>query len=519
MNSLDTVTIFDTTLRDGEQSPRAAMTIDQKLAIAHQLRSLGVDVIEAGFPIASDDDFRSVQRIAEEVQGPIIAGLARANQRDIERAGEAVQSATNRRIHTFIATSPIHREFKLKMTPEQIVRRAVDNIRLAKSFTHDVQFSPEDAGRTELDYLVDVVTAAIEAGATTINIPDTVGYCTPEQYGVIFRHLKTHVPNINQAILSAHCHDDLGLAVANTLAAIQAGARQAEVTVNGIGERAGNARLEAVAMALHVQEKQFGVRTKINHALLVPTSRLVQAATWPVQPNSPIVGRNAFAHESGIHQHGMMSHPEAYEIMSPGSVGWDGTEMVLGKHSGKAAVIDAIRKLGMPINERDTEAIMAAFKAYADSQAMNKKYVPEEELLDRVYFPTMIEQTGGPYISGFREIRRINNCIVVLLSTSDGKEIVGTASSQDEGIMNAVQNALKTIIPSADIPRDGYRSTTTGEGSDAQALSTVTMKNSHNATRTAVHTNSETANVMAQIAAFNSLFAIDQYERIVASAS
>ncbi len=506
------VIIFDTTLRDGEQSPRASMTMKQKLEIAHALKELGVDVIEAGFPIASPDDFAAVAEIAAAVQGPTIAALARANEKDIVSAGEALQGATNRRIHTFLATSPIHREFKLKMTKEQILHRTDKHVRLAKTFTDDVEFSPEDAGRTELEYLTEIVTAAIEAGATTINIPDTVGYCTPEQYAAIFRHLKNHVPTIDQVILSAHCHDDLGLAVANTLAAIGAGARQAEVTVNGIGERAGNARLEAVVMALHIQEQQYGVRTNIKQALIVPTSRLVQIATWAVQPNSAIVGRNAFAHESGIHQHGMMSHPDAYEIMRPESVGWDGTEMVLGKHSGKAAVIDAIKKLGMPVRDEHVDMIMTRFKAHADTQAVNKKYVPEEELLDAVYFPAIIEATGGDAITDVRELGRVNGCITVEITTADKCTIIGTASTPEEGLMNAMQAALKQIMSDADIPEHGFTVETTGSGSDAMALASITMANAHAATRTARHANTETASVLAQIAAFNSLMALNRYE-------
>ena len=278
--------------------------------------------------------------------------------------------------------------------------------------------------------------------------------------------------------------------------------------------RAGNARLEAVVMALRVQAEQHDVRTNINQSLIVPTSRLVQAATWPVQPNSPIVGRNAFAHASGIHQHGMMSHPDTYEIIKPESVGWDGTEMVLSKHSGKAAVIDAIKRLGMPVHDDHVDLIMTRFKAHADAQAVNKKYVPEEELLDAVYFPVIIEATGGGAITDVRELARVNGCITVEITAADKRTIIGTASSSEEGVMNATQAALKHIMPDADIPEHGFTVETTGNGSDAMAMASVTMKNSNTATRTARHANTETASINAQIAAFNSLMALNRYSQV-----
>src|SRR5262245_25940541 len=348
----DRLIIFDTTLRDGEQSPGASMNLAEKLEVARALRDLGVDVIEAGFPIASPGDFESVRTIAREVEGPIICGLARCNELDIDRAWEAVRDAARPRIHVFLATSAIHREFKLQMTPEEIIQRAIDGIKRAKGYLDDIEFSPEDAARTELDFLAEVVEKAIEAGATTVNIPDTVGYAVPNHYAAVIRHLKQNVSNIDKAVISVHCHNDLGLAVANSLAAVMEGARQIECTINGIGERAGNCALEEIVMALRTRGDFFGLRTGINTRLLYPTSRRVAHVTGiQVQRNKAIVGQNAFAHEAGIHQHGMLKHRETYEIMRPEDVGISKTELVLGKHSGKHALRERIIELGYPTSD------------------------------------------------------------------------------------------------------------------------------------------------------------------------
>ena len=367
--STDHLIIFDTTLRDGEQSPGASMNLAEKLQVAHVLKEMGVDVIEAGFPIASPGDFESVQAIAREVHGPIICGLARCNHADIDRAALAVKDAARPRIHVFLATSAIHREFKLKMAKEEIIRRAVEGVQRARGHVADVEFSPEDASRTELDFLVEVVEKAIEAGATTINLPDTVGYAVPEQYGAMFAHLRKHVRGIENVVLSAHCHDDLGMAVVNSLAAVQNGARQVECTINGIGERAGNAALEEVVMALRTRADYYGVRTGIGTKRLYPVSRLLSHVTgMAVQRNKAIVGQNAFAHEAGIHQDGMLKERSTYEIMNPEDVGIARTELVLGKHSGRHALKQRVLDLGYHLDENQLQRVFDAFKTLADKK-------------------------------------------------------------------------------------------------------------------------------------------------------
>ncbi|MFO0878264.1 MAG: 2-isopropylmalate synthase [Gemmataceae bacterium] len=363
----DRVIIFDTTLRDGEQSPGASMNLAEKLQVAMALKDLGVDVIEAGFPIASPGDFESVQTIAREVQGPIICGLARCNAADIERAGKALADCPRPRIHVFLATSAIHREFKLKMAKEEIVRRAVEGVQLAKSFVADVEFSPEDAARTEPEFLAEVVERAIEAGATTVNIPDTVGYAVPSQYASLIAYLKKHVRGIERAVISVHCHDDLGMAVANSLAAVAEGARQIECTINGLGERAGNCALEEVVMALRTRGDYYKVSTGINTRKLYPTSRIVSHVTGiVVQRNKAIVGQNAFSHESGIHQDGMLKERSTYEIMNPEDVGILRTELVLGKHSGRHALRQRVIDLGYRLTDEQLQAVFEGFKSLAD---------------------------------------------------------------------------------------------------------------------------------------------------------
>ena len=371
------IRIFDTTLRDGEQSPGASMTHAEKLEMARALADLGVDVIEAGFPIASIGDFEAVRAIAAEITGPTICGLARCNERDIDRAWEAVQYAQKPRIHVFLATSAIHREHKLRMTPEQIIDRAVAGVRRAAGYCPDVEFSPEDAARTEIDFLCAVVEAAIDAGATTVNIPDTVGYATPSQFSKVIRTLRERVPNIEKAVISVHCHDDLGMAVANSLAGVEAGARQVECTINGIGERAGNAALEEIVMALRTRRDYYGADTGVKTERLYPTSRLLTTVTGlSVQRNKAIVGRNAFAHESGIHQDGMLKERSTYEIMRPEEVGVPKTDLVLGKHSGRHALKDRAIGLGFHLTEEQLNAVFDDFKALADK----KKEVYDDDL-------------------------------------------------------------------------------------------------------------------------------------------
>jgi 2-isopropylmalate synthase len=373
----DRVRIFDTTLRDGEQSPGASMNTAEKLEMARALAAMGVDIIEAGFPIASVGDFEAVRAIATEVTGSTVCALARCNDRDIDRAWEAIQYAQSPRIHVFLATSAIHREHKLRMTREQIVERAVAGVRRAKALCQDIEFSPEDAARTEIDFLCEVVEAAIEAGATTVNIPDTVGYATPSQYGQVIRTLKERVPNINKAIISTHCHDDLGLAVANSLAGCEAGARQVECTINGIGERAGNAALEEIVMALRTRADYFGLWTGIKSERLYPVSRMLSSITgMTVQRNKAIVGRNAFAHESGIHQDGMLKERSTYEIMRPEDVGVPRTDLVLGKHSGRHALRERVAEMGYSLTEEQFTTLFDDFKALADK----KKEVYDEDL-------------------------------------------------------------------------------------------------------------------------------------------
>jgi 2-isopropylmalate synthase len=372
------VRIFDTTLRDGEQSPGASMNLSEKIEVARALAGLGVDIIEAGFPIASPGDFESVRAIAMEITGATVCGLARCNDRDIDRAWEAVKHAQRPRIHIFLATSAIHREHKLRMTKGQIIERAVASVARARACCPDIEFSPEDAARTELDFLCEVVAAAIEAGATTVNIPDTVGYAVPSQYASVIRTLRERVPNIGRAVISTHCHDDLGMAVANSLAGVEAGARQVECTINGIGERAGNAALEEVVMALRTRGDYFGVHTSIRTERLYPVSRMVSSITGlAVQRNKAIVGRNAFAHESGIHQDGMLKERSTYEIMRPEEVGVPKTDLVLGKHSGRHALRDRVGDLGYHLDEQQMETLFNDFKALADK----KKEVYDEDLI------------------------------------------------------------------------------------------------------------------------------------------
>lgn len=370
MSQQNRLVIFDTTMRDGEQSPGASMTKEEKVRIGKALEKMRVDVIEAGFAAASPGDFSAIQAVAEAVRESTICSLARAVDRDIEHAAEALKKAERARIHTFIATSPIHMQYKLRMQPDQVVEQAVYAVKKARSFVEDVEFSCEDAGRSENDFLCRIIEAAINAGARTINIPDTVGYAIPEEFGYKIKTLLQRIPNADKAIFSVHCHNDLGLAVANSLAAVANGARQVECTINGLGERAGNAALEEIVMALRTRHDLFGLETGIDTTHIVPTSRLVSSITgFPVQPNKAIVGANAFAHESGIHQDGVLKHRETYEIMKAEDVGWGANKMVMGKHSGRAAFRSRLEELGVTF---DTDAALndafARFKELADKK-------------------------------------------------------------------------------------------------------------------------------------------------------
>jgi len=368
--SKDKLIIFDTTLRDGEQSPGASMTKDEKVHIAKALERMKVDIIEAGFPIASQGDFEAVQAVAEVIKDSTVCGLSRALPRDISRAGEALKKANSSRIHTFIATSPIHMEMKLRMQPDDVLKQAVDAVKLARQFTDDVEFSPEDAGRSELDFLCRIIEAVIDAGATTINIPDTVGYNLPNQFGDLIKNLLQRIPNSDKAIFSVHCHNDLGLAVANSLSAVQNGARQVECTINGLGERAGNASLEEVVMAVRTRQDLFTCDTTLDTTQIMSCSKLVSGITgFPVQPNKAIVGANAFAHESGIHQDGVLKNRETYEIMNAKDVGWNEKQIVLGKHSGRNALRTRLAELGNDLeSEEELNLVFARFKDLADKK-------------------------------------------------------------------------------------------------------------------------------------------------------
>lgn len=362
--------IFDTTLRDGEQSPGASMTRDEKIRIARQLEKLGVNVIEAGFAAASPGDFEAIKSIAETIQHSTICSLARANEKDVRRAGEAIKPAKSGRIHTFIATSPIHMEKKLRMTPDQVVEQAVMAVTLAGEYTDDIEFSAEDAVRSELDFLVRIFDAVIKAGAKTINVPDTVGYSIPALWGERFKQLIERVPNSDKVIWSTHCHNDLGMAVANSLAAVMNGARQVECTINGLGERAGNASLEEIVMAVRTRRDVFDVETRIDATQIVSTSKLVSTITgYPVQPNKAIVGANAFAHESGIHQDGVLKHRETYEIMRAEDVGWNANKLVLGKLSGRNAFRTRLKDLGIDLNDEALNGAFVRFKELADKKS------------------------------------------------------------------------------------------------------------------------------------------------------
>ena len=374
----ESIRIFDTTLRDGEQSPGCSMNLPEKLSLARQLEKLGVDVIEAGFPIASDGDFESVQAIAKEIRNTIVCGLARTGEMDVERAGRAVESAAKPRIHTFIATSDIHLEHKLRMSREQVLGEVDRAVRQARGFTDDVEFSAEDATRSDWDYLVEVFSAATAAGATTLNVPDTVGYTTPKEYGELITYLRERVADADDVIFSVHCHNDLGLAVANSLSAIRSGARQVECTVNGIGERAGNTSLEEVVMAIKTRADQFpGLDTRIATQEIYSSSRLLSSVTGvQVQPNKAIVGENAFAHEAGIHQDGVLKAAITYEIMTPKSIGRAANELVLGKHSGRHAFRDRLEELGLAIEGEEFERAFKRFKDLADA----KKTIFNEDL-------------------------------------------------------------------------------------------------------------------------------------------
>jgi len=467
----DRLYIFDTTLRDGEQSPGCSMNIDEKLRVAHALAVLGVDIIEAGFPIASPGDFEAVHRIASEVEGPRIAGLARAARRDIERAAEAIAPAGDRgRIHTFIATSPIHMQAKLRMSPEQVVERAVEAVRLARSLAPEVEFSAEDAGRSEMDFLCLIVEQAIKAGARVINIPDTVGYMTPDEFGQRIRTLIERVPNADQAIFSVHCHNDLGLAVANSLAAVEQGARQVECTINGLGERAGNAALEEIVMILRTRGDRYDIETGIDTTRIVPTSRMVSQITgMPIQPNKAIVGANAFAHESGIHQDGVLKHQKTYEIMTPESVGWTTNRMVLGKHSGRAALRARYAALGVELDDDRLNDVFARFKKLADK----KKDIFDEDLLAILSDESEVDVERIKLISLHAASGTGDTPVAAVELEIEGE--LHKATAEGDGPVDAAFKAIKSLVePNGQLLLYSVNAITSG--TDAQGEVTVRLQ-------------------------------------------
>ncbi len=435
------VLIFDTTLRDGEQSPGATLTADEKLEVADALAALGVDIMEAGFPAASPGDFEAVRSIAARVKGVTVAGLARCNPNDIERAAQAVRGAESPRIHTFIATSDIHLEHKLRMTREQVLERVGAMVGLAHGFTSDIEFSAEDATRSDWDYLVDVFSAAVKAGATTLNVPDTVGYTTPGEYADLIEYLRERVYGADKVVFSVHCHDDLGMATANTLAAVRAGARQVEVTMNGIGERAGNTSLEEVVMALATRGDRFGSgHTRVVTERLVPTSRLVSTLTgMVVQPNKAIVGANAFAHEAGIHQDGMLKERSTYEIMNPTDVGWEGTRLVVGKHSGRSGFRNALQEAGVRLDDEQLNAAYQQFLVLAD----RKKHVTAADLIALVSNQLEAENDALTLVRWNASVGSGDEATASVVISRNGEEIAG------DGVGNGGVDALLEAIDSA----------------------------------------------------------------------
>jgi len=468
------IRVFDTTLRDGEQSPGASMNATEKLEVAQLLAEMGVDIIEAGFPISSEGDFEAVKTIAQRIEGPIVCGLARALPADIDRCWEAVKHSAKPRIHTFIATSQVHLEKKLRKSPQQVIELAVNAVRRARDLCENVEFSTEDAARTSRDYICEVVERAIEAGAGTINIPDTVGYSNPWEFGSLIELLFEKVPNIHDAVISVHCHDDLGLSVANSLAAIRAGARQVECTINGIGERAGNASLEEIVMNLRTRKEFYGFETGIDTEKIYRASRLVSNLTGiVVQPNKAIVGGNAFAHEAGIHQDGVIKHKSTYEIMTPESVGWRGTSMVMGKHSGRHAFSQRIQALGFSLTQDQLEAAFADFKDLAD----RKKDVFDEDLEAICIRAQELAEVPGYEVyelEGMETHASLHSTPRAEVTLRKGSELL-QGSAEGDGPVDATCNAIKKITGTPSRLVD-YRIAAITGGTDAQGSVSLTIQ-------------------------------------------
>jgi 2-isopropylmalate synthase len=471
MTMKDHLIIFDTTLRDGEQSPGATMTRDEKIRIAKLLEKMKVDVIEAGFPAASPGDLESVKAVATVIKDSRVCGLARATTRDIELVAEAIKPANAGRIHTFIATSPIHMKMKLRMEPDMVIEAAVNAVKFARNFCDDVEFSPEDAGRSEPDFLCRILEAVINAGASTLNIPDTVGYAMPGQFGDLIRQLRERIPNSDKAIFSVHCHNDLGLAVANSLASVMNGARQVECTINGLGERAGNASLEEIVMAVRTRQDFFGCDTRIDTTQIVPASRLVSGVTgFPVQPNKAIVGANAFAHESGIHQDGVLKNRETYEIMRAEDVGWNANKLVLGKHSGRNAFRARLGELGIELQSE--VQLNAAFKRFKD--LADKKH----DIFDEDLHALMSDEAVTPQEEHFKLVSLVAHSetgetpFAKLTMSTGGKE--QHAESSGSGPVDATFKAIESMAASgADLQLYSVNAITSG--TDSQGEVTVRL--------------------------------------------
>ncbi len=465
------IIIFDTTLRDGEQSPGCSMNLEEKLKMAVLLDELGVDVIEAGFPVASPGDFEAVNEIAKVVKNATVCGLSRAKKADIEASGEAIKPAESRRIHTFISTSPLHMKHKLQMPPDEVLNAVGESVGFARNFTDDVEWSAEDASRTEEDFLCRCVEAAIKAGATTINIPDTVGYAVPSEYGAQIKMLFDRVPNIDQAIVSTHCHNDLGLAVANSLSGVQNGARQVECTINGIGERAGNAALEEIVMALRTRNDALDHATNVDTTKITKISRTLSTITgFGVQPNKAIVGANAFAHASGIHQDGMLKHAQTYEIMTPESVGLTESKLVMAKHSGRAAFKNKLQELGFDLGENAFQDAFVRFKNLADK----KKEIFEDDLIALVEDEVIRDNETVRFVSlqivaGTTGPQTAELCVEI-----DGEE--KCTKVEGNGPVDAIFKAIREIVPHQDARLQLYQVHAVTGGTDAQAEVTVRLE-------------------------------------------
>lgn len=501
MSAKEKIIIFDTTLRDGEQAPGATMNLEEKLAVAKMLEKMGVDVIEAGFPVASEGDFEAVSKIAQIVRNSTVCGLARAKENDIRQAASAIKTAARPRIHTFIATSKIHMEYKLKMDETQVLKAITDSVSLAKDLCGEVDWSCEDGTRSELDFLYKAIETAINAGAGVINIPDTVGYTTPEEYFDLITNIKNNVANIDKAILSTHCHNDLGLAVANSLSAIRAGARQVECTINGIGERAGNAALEEIVMAIKTRNDFYNFDTNIDTTLISRASKLVSKATsFPVQYNKAIVGANAFAHESGIHQDGMLKNRNTYEIMTPESIGLEKSSLVLGKHSGRAAFKDHLQKLGYDLGNNALEVAFAKFKDLAD----RKKEILDEDILALLHDGIISENDSKYKLVNLDISSSFGGSSVDMVIEINGQE-KSVESFSNTGPVDTMFRAIKKLIPHDAILELYQISAVTG-GTDSQATATVRLgQGDKTITCSASDFNVLTASALAYINCLNKL--------------